>query len=54
MIFLSGNIAKSTLRSNYDCTVLGDAQPRSETACGLGFRGRLDEWERLMGAVARR
>jgi septal ring factor EnvC (AmiA/AmiB activator) len=24
------------------------------TACELGFRGGLDEWERLMGAVARR
>jgi hypothetical protein len=24
------------------------------TACDLGFRGSLDEWERLMGAVARR
>jgi hypothetical protein len=24
------------------------------TACKLGFRGNLDEWERLMGAVARR
>jgi hypothetical protein len=24
------------------------------TACDLGFRGGLDEWERLMGAVARR
>jgi chromosome segregation ATPase len=24
------------------------------TACELGFRGSLDEWERLMGAVARR
>jgi hypothetical protein len=23
------------------------------TACELGFRGGLDEWERLMGAVAR-
>ena len=23
------------------------------TACKLGFRGSLDEWERLMGAVAR-
>jgi septal ring factor EnvC (AmiA/AmiB activator) len=23
-------------------------------ACELGFRGNLDEWERLMGAVARR
>jgi septal ring factor EnvC (AmiA/AmiB activator) len=23
------------------------------TACELGFRGSLDEWERLMGAVAR-
>jgi hypothetical protein len=23
-------------------------------ACDLGFRGSLDEWERLMGAVARR
>jgi hypothetical protein len=22
--------------------------------CELGFRGSLDEWERLMGAVARR
>jgi hypothetical protein len=25
-----------------------------DTACGLGFRGSLDEWERLMGAVVRR
>jgi len=24
------------------------------TACELGFRGSLDEWERLMGAVPRR
>jgi len=24
------------------------------TACELGFRESLDEWERLMGAVARR
>lgn len=24
------------------------------TACDLGFRGSLDEWERLMGAVVRR
>jgi hypothetical protein len=23
-------------------------------ACALGFRGSFDEWERLMGAVARR
>src|SRR5205814_10081879 len=25
-----------------------------KTACALGFRGSLDEWERLMGAVAKR
>jgi hypothetical protein len=25
-----------------------------QTACELGFRGNLDEWERLMGAVVRR
>jgi len=25
-----------------------------DTACKLGFRGSLDEWNRLMGAVARR
>ena len=25
-----------------------------DTACDLGFRGSLDEWERLMGAVPRR
>jgi len=25
-----------------------------DTACELGFRGSLDEWERLTGAVARR
>jgi len=25
-----------------------------QTACKLGFRGNLDEWERLMGGVARR
>jgi hypothetical protein len=24
------------------------------TACELGFRGSLDEWERLIGAIARR
>jgi len=24
------------------------------TACELGFRGSLDQWERLMGAVGRR
>lgn len=24
------------------------------TACEVGFRGSLDEWERLLGAVARR
>jgi hypothetical protein len=24
------------------------------TACELGFRGSLDEWERLMGGFARR
>jgi septal ring factor EnvC (AmiA/AmiB activator) len=25
-----------------------------QTACELGFRGKLDEWERLMGAAAKR
>jgi hypothetical protein len=25
-----------------------------QTACGLGFRGSLGEWARLMGAVAKR
>jgi hypothetical protein len=25
-----------------------------DTACEVGFRGSLDEWRRLMGAVARR
>jgi hypothetical protein len=25
-----------------------------DTACDLGFRGSLDEWNRLMGAVAKR
>ena len=25
-----------------------------DTACKLGFRGSLDEWQRLMGAIARR
>ena len=30
------------------------AQLSWQTACELGFRGNLDEWERLMGAVARR
>jgi hypothetical protein len=24
------------------------------TACELGFRGNLDEWQRLLGAIARR
>ena len=31
-----------------------NAQLSFNTACELGFRGSLDEWERLMGAVARR
>jgi hypothetical protein len=30
------------------------AQLSWQTACKLGFRGNLDEWERLMGAVPRR
>ena len=30
------------------------AQLSFKTACDLGFCGSLDEWERLMGAVARR
>ena len=30
------------------------AQVSFDTACELRFRGSLDEWERLMGAVARR
>jgi hypothetical protein len=30
------------------------ARASFNTACELGFRGSLDEWERLMGAVARR
>ena len=30
------------------------AQLSFNTACELGFRGSLDEWERLMGAVASR
>jgi hypothetical protein len=31
-----------------------NAQLSFNTACELGFRGSLGEWERLMGAVARR
>ena len=31
-----------------------DARLSFNTACELGFRGNLDEWARLMGAVARR
>jgi hypothetical protein len=31
-----------------------NAQLSFNTACELGFRGSLDEWERLMGAVAKR
>ena len=31
-----------------------NAQLSFNTACELGFRGNLDEWERLMGAVVRR
>jgi hypothetical protein len=31
-----------------------NARVSFNTACELGFRGSLDEWERLMGAVARR
>ena len=30
------------------------AQLSWQTACELGFRGNLDEWERLMGAAAKR
>src|SRR4029453_12088037 len=38
----SGKRRETTARLSFD------------TACELGFRGSLDEWERLMGAVARR
>ena len=38
----SGKRREVTARLSYDC------------ACGLGFCGTLDEWERLMGAVPRR
>ena len=31
-----------------------NARVSFNTACELGFRGSLDEWERLMGAVAKR
>src|SRR5205085_9959145 len=31
-----------------------NAQLSVKTACELGFRGGLHEWERLMGAVAKR
>ena len=31
-----------------------NAQLSFNTACEVGFRGSLDEWERLMGAVAKR
>jgi hypothetical protein len=31
-----------------------NAQLSFNTACELGFRGSLEEWERLMGAVPRR
>jgi hypothetical protein len=31
-----------------------NARVSFNTACELGFRGSLDEWEGLMGAVARR
>ena len=30
------------------------AQLTWQTACELGFHGNLDEWERLMGAAAKR
>ena len=30
------------------------AQLSWQTACELGFRGNLDEWERLMGAATKR
>ena len=30
------------------------AQLSWQTACELGFRGNLDEWERLMGAAIKR
>ena len=44
------NIAdtKSGKRRNVSARLSWDA------ACALGFRGSLGEWERLMGAVARR
>lgn len=31
-----------------------EARSSWQTACELGFRGTIDEWERLMGAAARR
>ena len=55
---------KQTSSSKYDSYYCGLASPMVperrmarltfNTACELGFRGSLDEWERLMGAVPRR
>jgi hypothetical protein len=44
---------------NFSDTKSGERRAMSahlswQTACELGLRGNLDEWERLMGAVARR
>jgi hypothetical protein len=46
--YRNGNDTKSGKR----CDI--NARLSFNTACELGFRGSLGEWERLMGAVARR
>jgi hypothetical protein len=46
--YRSANDTKSAKRREIN------ARLSFNTACELGFRGSLDEWERLMGAVAKR
>jgi hypothetical protein len=45
-------VATDTLVAGKAAHVL--IRKQTATACELSFRGSLDEWERLMGAVARR
>lgn len=48
--------ASAAMKAEHDPLLRREINARLSfnTACELGFRGSLDEWERLMGSAARR
>ena len=49
-----GTASENAVESERKMERAMSAQLSWQTACELGFRGNLDEWERLMGAATKR